>query len=72
MPPRKLMRDVIVCLPGITGSVLQKDGKDVWNISGRHRDQRAEDARPQHQGPRSSRTTRPTSTTSATGSRRPP
>ena len=28
------MRDVVVCLPGITGSVLQKDGKDVWNISG--------------------------------------
>jgi Lecithin:cholesterol acyltransferase len=31
---RKLMRDVIVCLPGITGSVLRKDGKDVWNVSG--------------------------------------
>jgi hypothetical protein len=28
------MRDVVVCLPGITGSVLQKDGRDVWNISG--------------------------------------
>jgi hypothetical protein len=28
------MRDVVVCLPGITGSVLKKDGKDVWNISG--------------------------------------
>jgi hypothetical protein len=28
------MRDVVVCIPGITGSVLQKDGKDVWNISG--------------------------------------
>ncbi len=34
MPPRKVMRDVVVCLPGITGSVLKKDGKDVWNISG--------------------------------------
>ncbi len=34
MPPRKLMRDVIVCLPGITGSVLQRNGKDVWNVSG--------------------------------------
>ena len=34
MPPRYLMRDVIVCIPGITGSVLRKDGKDVWNISG--------------------------------------
>lgn len=28
------MRDVVVCLPGITGSVLRKDGRDVWNISG--------------------------------------
>jgi pimeloyl-ACP methyl ester carboxylesterase len=28
------MRDVVVCLPGITGSVLQKDGRDIWNISG--------------------------------------
>jgi pimeloyl-ACP methyl ester carboxylesterase len=28
--PRKRMGDVIVMLPGITGSVLQKDGKDVW------------------------------------------
>jgi pimeloyl-ACP methyl ester carboxylesterase len=27
---RKQMGDVIVMLPGITGSVLQKDGKDVW------------------------------------------
>lgn len=28
------MRDVIVCLPGIMGSVLRKDGRDVWNVSG--------------------------------------
>jgi pimeloyl-ACP methyl ester carboxylesterase len=28
--PRKRMGDVVVMLPGITGSVLQKDGKDVW------------------------------------------
>jgi hypothetical protein len=28
------MRDVVVLLPGITGSVLQKDGKDLWAISG--------------------------------------
>jgi len=28
--PRKRMGDVIVMLPGITGSVLQRDGKDVW------------------------------------------
>ena len=31
---RKAMRDVVVMLPGIMGSVLQKDGKDVWNVSG--------------------------------------
>lgn len=30
----KLLRDMVVLLPGITGSVLQKDGKDVWAISG--------------------------------------
>ena len=34
MPPSYLMRDVVVCIPGITGSVLRKDNKDVWNISG--------------------------------------
>lgn len=28
------MRDVVICLPGITGSVLKKDGRDVWNVSG--------------------------------------
>jgi pimeloyl-ACP methyl ester carboxylesterase len=28
------LRDLIVVLPGITGSVLQKDGKDLWAISG--------------------------------------
>jgi hypothetical protein len=28
------MRDVVVCIPGITGSVLRKDGEDVWNVSG--------------------------------------
>ena len=28
------MRDVVVIVPGITGSGLQKDGKDVWSISG--------------------------------------
>jgi pimeloyl-ACP methyl ester carboxylesterase len=27
------MTDVVVLLPGITGSVLQKDGKDVWAVS---------------------------------------
>lgn len=32
--PRKAMRDVIVLLPGITGSVLAKDGRDVWAVSG--------------------------------------
>lgn len=28
------MKDVIVILPGILGSVLQKDGKDLWAVSG--------------------------------------
>lgn len=28
------MRDLVVILPGITGSVLQKDGKDLWAPSG--------------------------------------
>ena len=28
------MKDMVVILPGIMGSVLQKDGKDLWNISG--------------------------------------
>ncbi|MGZ3386281.1 MAG: lipase/acyltransferase domain-containing protein, partial [Isosphaeraceae bacterium] len=31
---RTPVTDVIVLLPGITGSVLQKDGKDVWALSG--------------------------------------
>jgi pimeloyl-ACP methyl ester carboxylesterase len=31
--PGRPMGDVIVLLPGITGSVLQKDGRDVWAIS---------------------------------------
>jgi pimeloyl-ACP methyl ester carboxylesterase len=31
--PSKPMTDVVVLLPGITGSVLQKDGKDVWAVS---------------------------------------
>lgn len=25
------MKDIVVLVPGITGSVLQKDGKDIWN-----------------------------------------
>lgn len=29
----KPLRDMVIVLPGITGSVLQKDGKDVWAIS---------------------------------------
>lgn len=32
--PKKPMKDVIVLLPGITGSVLQRNGKDVWAFSG--------------------------------------
>jgi Lecithin:cholesterol acyltransferase len=33
-PDRKPMGDVVVLLPGITGSVLQRDGKDAWALSG--------------------------------------
>ena len=28
------IRDLVVVLPGITGSVLKKDGKDLWALSG--------------------------------------
>ncbi|HEV8420247.1 MAG TPA: hypothetical protein VGR13_02685, partial [Actinomycetota bacterium] len=31
--PSRPTSDVVVLLPGITGSVLQKDGKDVWAVS---------------------------------------
>jgi pimeloyl-ACP methyl ester carboxylesterase len=31
---RKRLNDMVVLLPGITGSVLQKNGKDVWAVSG--------------------------------------
>jgi hypothetical protein len=31
--PQRSMRDVVVLLPGITGSVLRKDGRDVWAVS---------------------------------------
>lgn len=32
--PKTKLRDIVVILPGITGSVLQKDGKDIWAVSG--------------------------------------
>lgn len=28
------LRDLVIILPGILGSVLQKDGKDLWGVSG--------------------------------------
>lgn len=31
---KERMRDVVVLLPGVMGSVLQKDGKDIWAPSG--------------------------------------
>ena len=31
---RTPMKDIVVILPGILGSVLQKDGVDLWNVSG--------------------------------------
>jgi pimeloyl-ACP methyl ester carboxylesterase len=35
MPDKTRMWDVVIVLPGIGGSVLQKDGIDIWAISGR-------------------------------------
>jgi hypothetical protein len=32
---KAVMNDLLVLLPGITGSVLRRDGRDVWNVSGR-------------------------------------
>ncbi len=32
--PKRPMGDVVVLLPGITGSVLARDGKDVWAVNG--------------------------------------
>ena len=31
--PKQPMSDVIVLIPGITGSVLQRNGKDVWAVT---------------------------------------
>ena len=28
------LQDIVIILPGITGSVLQKDGRDFWGVSG--------------------------------------
>src|SRR5712691_10463431 len=33
--PKKALRDIVILLPGITGSVLQKKGKDIWAPSGK-------------------------------------
>lgn len=35
MATKAPMKDMIVILPGIMGSVLQKDGKDLWAVSGK-------------------------------------
>jgi pimeloyl-ACP methyl ester carboxylesterase len=34
MTNKALMKDLIIILPGILGSALQKDGKDLWAVSG--------------------------------------
>lgn len=34
MTSKAPMKDLIILLPGILGSVLQKDGKDLWAVSG--------------------------------------
>ena len=31
---KKKMADVLVVIPGILGSVLQRNGEDVWALSG--------------------------------------
>jgi len=31
---KKRLEDIVVLLPGATGSVLQKDGRDIWGVSG--------------------------------------
>lgn len=31
--PKIEMKDIVVLLPGVMGSVLQKNGEDIWNIS---------------------------------------
>ena len=33
MATKTPMKDMVVILPGITGSVLQKDGRDLWGAS---------------------------------------
>ena len=34
MAAKAPMKDMIIILPGILGSILQKDGKDLWAVSG--------------------------------------
>lgn len=34
MADKRPMKDMVVILPGILGSILQKDGKDLWAVSG--------------------------------------
>ena len=31
---KKRLRDIVIVLPGITGSVLEKNGTELWSISG--------------------------------------
>lgn len=35
MVSKSPMKDMVILLPGILGSVLQRDGKDIWAVSGR-------------------------------------
>ncbi|WP_413168036.1 lipase/acyltransferase domain-containing protein [Capilliphycus salinus ALCB114379] len=34
MTEKSKMKDMVVIIPGITGSVLQKNGQDIWAVSG--------------------------------------
>ena len=33
--PKVKLHDLVVVIPGITGSVLRRDGRDLWAVSGR-------------------------------------
>jgi len=33
--PKSPLKDIVIILPGVMGSVLQKDGQDIWAISGK-------------------------------------
>ena len=48
--------DIVVLIPGITGSVLERNGSEVWGASAGSRPARPHQRRPQRRGPAFSRT----------------